>query len=207
MLQQTRFLRLLFCRFPCGLIAAVALLPSCAGPDTTQTFRPTASGRANDEYIIGSPDLIRVIVWQHPELSVEMPVRRDGKISVPLLDDVPAAGKTPAQLKEAITQGLSGSISRPNVTVAVINPESQAVTVLGGVVQSGSFPLRKNMGVLDAVAAAGGFTPWANKNDIRVVRVVSGRRVSYHFSYRAFLAGDPDVDIFLEPADVIVVPE
>lgn len=199
MLQESRFVRLVL-----PLLAAVSL-PMCAGPDT-EIFRPTGSPRTG-EYVIGSPDVIRVIVWQHPELSVEMPVRRDGKISVPLLDDVVAAGRTPAQLKDTITEGLSGSISRPNVTVAVISPDSQAVTVLGGVVQSGSFPLRKDMGVLDAVAAAGGFTPWANKNDIRVVRVVDGRRESYRFSYRAFLAGDPDVDIFLEPGDVIVVPE
>jgi polysaccharide export outer membrane protein len=170
------------------------------------TFRPT-NHPADGEYVIGSPDVVRVIVWQHPELSVEMPVRRDGKISIPLLDDVPAAGRTPAQLKAEITEGLARSIKEPKVTVAVVSPESQSVTVLGGVEQSGSYPLRKNMGVLDAVAAAGGFTPWANKNDVRVVRVVDGRRESYRFSYRAFLAGDPEVDIFLEPGDVIVVPE
>jgi polysaccharide export outer membrane protein len=126
---------------------------------------------------------------------------------VPLLDDVQAAGLTPTQLKQSITEGLSASISRPNVTVAVISPDSQTVTVIGGVLQSGPVPLRKNMGVLEAVAGAGGFSAWANKNDIRVVRMADGGRVSYRFSYRAYMVGDPEGDIFLEPGDIIVVPE
>jgi polysaccharide export outer membrane protein len=194
------------CPFRLLAILVAVVFPACAGLDPTEKYRSSES-TAIGEYVIGSPDLIRVIVWQHPELSVEMPVRRDGMISIPLLDDVEAAGRTPTELKATITEGLSKSISRPNVTVAVISPDSQTVTVIGGVVQSGTFPLRKNMGVLDAVAAAGGFSPWANKNDVRVVRVVDDRRVSYRFSYRAFLAGDPEVDIFLQPGDVIVVPE
>lgn len=192
------------------MVALVTGLLACAPSAPPGTFQPTAGmgdEAPQDEYVIGAPDLVRVTVWQHPELGIEMPVRRDGKITVPLLDDVQAAGLTPTELKEVITRGLEGNIVRPNVTVAVISPESQTVTVIGGVVQSGPVPLHRNMGVLEAVAAAGGFSAWANKNDIVVVRVVGGERVSYRFSYGAYLSGDPDADIFLKPGDVIVVPE
>ena len=186
--------------------AVLAALVACAGP-TPEAFQERAQRDSGEPYVIGSPDIVRVTVWKHPELSVEMPVRRDGKISVPLLDDVQAAGLTPAQLKAQITERLSQSISRPNVTVAVISPDSQSVTVVGGVVNSGPVPLRRDMGVLEAVAAAGGFTAWANKDDIVVVRWAEGGRVSYSFSYRAYLSGNKDADIFLKPGDVIVVPE
>jgi polysaccharide export outer membrane protein len=185
----------------------LVLLVSCAARDTAGVFEHTLAESSGDEYVIGAPDVVRVTVWKHPELSVEMQVRRDGKISVPLLDDVQAAGLTPAQLKGHITEGLSASISRPNVTVSVITPSSQTVTVLGGVNQSGTIALHRDMGVVEAVAAAGGFTAWADKDDIRVVRLVEGRRVSYSFSYRAYLSGDPEADIFLKPGDVVVVPE
>jgi polysaccharide export outer membrane protein len=179
---------------------------ACASSNP-KAFQRTAQEGTGEEYVIGAADVVRVTVWQHPELTSEMAVRRDGKISVPLLDDVQAAGLTPRQLKATITQGLTGSIKSPNVNVAVISPNSQTVSVIGGVVKSGPVPLTRDMGVLEAVAAAGGFTAWANKNDITVVRWVDGKRVSYSFSYRGYLSGSADADVFLKAGDVIVVPE
>jgi polysaccharide export outer membrane protein len=158
-------------------------------------------------YVIGIPDLLRITVWKHPDLSVEAPVRRDGKISVPLLDDVQAAGLTPEDLKQSVTKGLSSFISRPDVTVIVLSPDSQVVTVVGGVVQSGQVALRRRMDVIEAVAAAGGFSAWANKNDIRVIRSLEKRRVTYRFDYKAYLKGEPGAELLLQPGDVIVVPE
>jgi polysaccharide export outer membrane protein len=187
--------------------AILCFLVACASTTPRQAFKPTAQAGSGEEYVIGAADLVRVSVWKHPDLSIEMPVRRDGKISVPLLDDVQAAGLTPTQLKAQITRGLTGNISNPSVTVAVLSPDSQTVTVIGGVAQSGPIPLRRDMGVLEAVAAAGGFSAWANKDDVVVVRWVDGRRAYYSFSYRGFLRGDPNADIFLKPGDVIVVPE
>jgi polysaccharide export outer membrane protein len=183
----------------------VGALFACASPDPA--FQHTQEGGSPADYVIGPADVLRVTVWQHPELTAEMPVRRDGKISVALLDDVQAAGLTPQQLKASITKALTGSIKNPNVTVAVVNPASQTVSVLGGVAKPGPVPLARDMGVLEAVAAAGGFTAWANKNDILVVRWVEGRRVSYEFSYSSYLSGRTDADIFLKAGDVIVVPE
>jgi polysaccharide export outer membrane protein len=184
---------------------AVGALLACATPDPA--FQHATEGGSAEDYVIGASDVVRVTVWQHPELTAEMPVRRDGKISVALLDDVQAAGLTPKQLKASITKGLTGSIKNPNVTVAVVNPASQTVSVIGGVTKPGPVPLVRDMGVLEAVAGAGGFTAWADKNDILVVRWVEGRRVSYEFSYRSYLSGGNDTDIFLKAGDVIIVPE
>jgi len=195
----------MFARVLAGAFALGAIV-ACASSNP-KAFQHTAQGGTGEEYVIGAADVVRVTVWQHPELTSEMTVRRDGKISVPLLDDVQAAGLTPKQLKTNITQGLTGSIKNPNVNVAVISPNSQTVSVIGGVVKSGPVPLARDMGVLEAVAAAGGFTAWANKNDITVVRWVDGKRVTYSFSYRGYLSGSADADVFLKAGDVIVVPE
>jgi polysaccharide export outer membrane protein len=189
-------------------VAAVALALNVAGCRTPSSPLPSESSTAVDRpYVIGIPDLLRVNVWKHPDLGVEAPVRRDGKISVPLLEDVQAAGHTPQELSKLITENLSKFVSRPNVTVIVISPDSQVVTVVGGVNAAGAVPIHRDMGVLEVVAAAGGFSAWANKGDVRVVRRVQGRRVAYRFDYHAFMSGKPNSDILLMPGDVVVVPE
>lgn len=194
---------------PLLLLLAVALLGcNLIVPAPTATPPPAAEPAADaDEYVIGVPDLLSVRVWKHPDLSVEAPVRSDGYISIPLLGDVQAAKETPESLAKKIKRKLSAHVTRPNVTVVVLSPDSQQVTVVGGVANSGPVPLRRQMGVLEAIAAAGGFTAWANEGHVRVIRVVDGERASYRFNYRAYLAGDPDADIILRPGDVVVVPE
>ena len=162
---------------------------------------------ADTPYIIGIPDLLRVTVWQHTDLDVEAPVRRDGKISVPLLDDVQAAGMTPEQLKQSVAKQLSAFISQPDVTVIVVSPDSQVVSVVGGVTQSGPVAITRQMGVLEAVAAAGGFSAWANKSQVLVIRTVRDERVTYAFDYTGYVSGKPNTELFLLPGDVIVVPE
>lgn len=194
------------------LLSTALLAVLLGGPSGCALLSPASEPpeevvAADGPYVIGIPDLLRITVWKHPDLSVDVPVRRDGKISVPLLDDVQAAGRTPEELKAAIGEQLSAYISRPNVTVIVVSPDSQTVTVVGGVAQSGPVPLRRRMGAVEAVAAAGGFSPWANKSDIRVIRVVDGERVSYRVNYRGYLQGEPDSDFDLKPGDVVVVPE
>ncbi len=171
---------------------------------------PPPSGSANSEptpYLIGVSDVLRVTVWKHENLEVQAPVRSDGKISVPLLDDVQAAGLTPERLKNEISERLSPLLNNPDVTVIVLSADSQKATVTGAVLRSGQVSLTHEMGVLEAVAAAGGFNAWANKGDVRVIRSVDGKRVSYRFNYRAYVKGLPDSDIILKPGDVVVVPE
>lgn len=189
--------------------AALCLLVT-AGCGTRGEVPPSVkqqTAAAEAPYVIGIPDRLRVTVWQHPELDVEAPVRRDGKISVPLLDDVQAAGLTPEELKQSIGKQLSAAISRPDVTVIVVSPDSQVVSVVGGVTQSGPVPLLRQMGVLEAIAAAGGFSAWANKNQVMVIRTAGSRRVTYRFDYKGYVEGKPNTELWLLPGDVIVVPE
>lgn len=183
------------------------LLPAaaCASNDGPSPVDPATVSES--PYVIGIPDLLRVTVWKYPDLSVEAPVRRDGKISVPLVEDVQAAGLTPEQLASEIAKALTQFVTRPDVTVIVLSADSQTVTVMGGVQQSGVIPIRGDMGVAEAIGAAGGFTPWADKRDVRVIRIVDGERVSYRFNYKAYLSGKQGSDILLQAGDVIMVPE
>jgi len=125
-----------------------------------------------------------------------------------LLDDVQAEGLTPEELKEVISSKLSEFISAPDVTVIVYQPLSQTVTVVGAVGRWGSVPLTKETRVLEAIAAVGGFSIWARKNDVRILRSTKEGVVSYRFNYGAYLAGKaPDSNMLLEPGDTVVVPD
>jgi len=161
------------------------------------------------DYVIGVPDLIRVHVWKQDEISGDVVVRPDGKISLPLLQDVQAEGRTPAQLREDIAEQLSEFIVAPQVNIIVREMRSNIVSVVGGgVARSGVVPLMRNTRVLDAIASMGGFTPFAKKGDIRVLREVDGRQIEYIFDYSAFIGGRaPNTNLLLEPGDTIVVPD
>jgi polysaccharide export outer membrane protein len=184
----------------------LAGLFACARPAAVPPKEEQAGKRV--PYVIGIPDVLRVAVWRNPELTVDVPVRNDGKISVPLLDDIQAEGLTPAELKEVIAEQLSEYISTPDVTVIVLQSNSHMVTVVGAVGRSGTVPLVREMRVLDAVAAVGGFTVWANKSDVRLLRPGPDGIDSYRFNYGAYVAGKAhDSNMLLEPGDTIVVPD
>jgi polysaccharide export outer membrane protein len=187
-----------------ALIGLLAL--ACARPSDPHPPEQTAGARV--PYVIGIPDVVRISVWKNPELSIEVPVRSDGKISVPLLDDVQAEGLTPAELKEVISEALSEYITAPDVTVIVIQANSQTVTVVGAVLRAGALPLNREMRVLESIAAVGGFSTWAKRSDVRVLRPTAAGQVSYRFNYGAYVAGKaPDTNILLEPGDTVVVPD
>lgn len=158
-----------------------------------------------DTYVIGVPDLLQVTVWEQPDLSGEVLVRRDGKISVALVGDEMAAGRTPEELARQIESGLARFVSEPRVDVAVVEMRSQVVSVIGGgIQQSGVLELRSDMRVIDAIAEMGGLTPFAKQRQIRVLR----GEESYPFDYSAFMLGDtPQANFLLAPGDTIVVPE
>jgi polysaccharide export outer membrane protein len=161
------------------------------------------------DYVIGPSDVLRIQVWKNPELSVELPVRPDGKISVPLADDVQAAGLTTSELKDVLTQALSEYIAAPDVTVMVRDIRSKSVHVVGEVVRPTLVPLVIDMRALEAIAIAGGFSPFADKSDIRVLRPnPDGSVIEYRFNYKAFLAGKhPESNLRLQPGDTVVVPD
>ena len=186
-------------------IAASVLLTACAGPPPPPPPEDIAGERR--PYVIGVTDVLAVTVWKNPDLGAVSPVRPDGKISVPLLDDVQAEGLTPAELKEVITEALSEFIAAPDVTVMVREMNSQTIYLLGsGVNSNGALPLRQEMRVLEAIATMGGFNVWADKNNIRILRKTRKGVVEYVFNYGAYLAGKaPDSNLVLKAGDTIVV--
>ena len=160
-------------------------------------------------YVIGVDDVIGITVWKNEELSVSVPVRPDGKISVPLVDDVQAEGLEALELKEVLTRKLSEFITAPDVTVIVLAMNSRSVTVNGAVVQNGRIPITSDLRVLEAIAVMGGFAPFANKNNVRIVRrQPDGSEAEYRFNYGAYIKGKaPGTNIVLRNGDAIIVPE
>jgi polysaccharide export outer membrane protein len=158
------------------------------------------------DYVIGADDTLHVSVWKEPDLTATLPVRPDGKISLPLLNDVPAAGLTPMQLAASITEKLKKYIADPRVTVVVTAMNSRRIFVTGEVVHSGAIPLLPNMTVLQALSSAG-FTQFANVKGIYLLRTENGRQVKLPFNYKEVVKGNhPEQNIMLKPGDTVVVP-
>jgi polysaccharide export outer membrane protein len=165
--------------------------------------------QTGSEYLIGPSDMLRIQVWKNPELSAEVPVRPDGKISVPLLDDVQASGLTTTELKEVLTKAFAEFVTAPDVTVIVLQINSKMIYVVGAVNRPMAVPLNVDMRALDALAIAGGFGPYAEQSDVKILRPApDGSVTEYRFDYPAFLDGEhPESNLRLQPGDTIVVPE
>lgn len=170
--------------------------------------QPLAASPITDPtYIIGPQDTLSVNVWKEPELSENVQVRPDGKVSIPLLDDVQAAGLTAMKLSGDITAGLKKYVTAPRVTVLVTGINSRRFYVLGEVVHAGAFTLLPDMNVLQAISDAGGLTPFANGKKIYVLRNESGRQIKYPFNYNKVVKGQNSQDNFsLVSGDTVVVP-
>jgi polysaccharide export outer membrane protein len=157
-------------------------------------------------YVIGADDVLLVSVWKEPDLTTTLPVRPDGNISLPLLNDVVAAGLSPTQLAASITEKLKKFVADPRVTVVVTQINSQKVFVMGEVQHTGAIQLLPNMTVLQALADAG-FTQFANTKGIYVLRAENGRQQKIPVNYKRLLKGQAiDQNIILKPGDTIVVP-
>lgn len=190
-----------------ALVAAVALAGCATRPLSPPPPDPDPMDR--EDYVIGVTDILRITVWKNAELGMDVPVRSDGKISLPLLDDVQAEGLTPMELKEVLTREFSEFVESPDVTVIVVGMNSQFVSVLGGAARSTRLPLTRNLRVLEALAAVGGFKTFADKSDIRIVRQNGdGTESEYRFDYDAYIEGRaPGTNIVLKNGDLIIVPE
>ena len=165
------------------------------------------AGTSDPNYLIGAQDVLDVSVWKEPELSRQVPVRPDGKISLPLLNDVQAAGLTPTQLAAQITAGLDKFMTAPQVTVIVSQINSQRVYILGEVGHAGAYLLLPGMTVLQALSNAGGFTPFSNVKNVYVLRQVNGKQQKLFFNYKEVVSGKrTEQNIELKPGDTIVVP-
>ncbi len=164
------------------------------------------AGAGVPDYVLGSDDQLHITVWNETNLTETVPVRPDGKISLPLINDVQAAGLTPMELRESITEKLKKYIADPRVTVVVTAMNSRRVFVSGEVVHTGAMPLLPNMTMLQALAAAG-FTQFANLKGIYVLRMENGRQVKLPFNYKEVIKGNhPEQNIPLKPGDTVVVP-
>jgi polysaccharide biosynthesis/export protein len=158
------------------------------------------------DYVLGSDDQLHITVWKETDFTVSLPVRPDGKISLPLINDIQAAGLTPMQLRDSITEKLKKYIADPRVTVVVTAMNSRRVFVSGEVLHTGAMPLLPNMTMLQALAAAG-FTQFANLKGIYVLRMENGKQVRIPFNYRQVIKGNhPEQNIPLRPGDTVVVP-
>jgi len=158
-------------------------------------------------YVIGEEDILAINVWKEAEISRTVPVRPDGKISLPLVNDVQAAGLTPTQLSMVITERLRKFLAEPQVTVIVTQINSRRIYILGEVGRAGAYPMLPNMTVLQAVSSAGGFSQYANLKGIYVMRSENGKQVRFPFNYKEVIKGlRTEQNIILKPGDTIVVP-
>jgi polysaccharide biosynthesis/export protein len=188
-------------------VAAQTTMPASSGTTAEPNNKVSTSVQQSPDYKIGPMDVLQIDVWKEPEITRTIPVRPDGKISLPLLNDVQAAGLTAMQLAGAIREGLTKYLTSPQVTVTVTQINSRRVYLTGEVSRAGMIPLLPNMTVLQALSSAGGFTQFAKLKSIYVLRVEDGRQVKYPFNYKDVIKGkNSEQNILLRPGDVIVVP-
>ena len=168
---------------------------------------PPKAATEDPNYSIAPEDVLTIDVWKEPEISRTVPVRRDGKISLPLLNDVQAAGLTPTQLGSEIVERLRATIVHPQVTVIVAQMSSLRIYILGQVTRGGAYPLVPDMTVMQALSIAGGFTPYANLKKIYVMRNENGANKIFPMNYKQVISGHKtEQNIQLKPGDTIVVP-
>jgi polysaccharide export outer membrane protein len=181
---------------------------SAATGERTAGRGNATAGVANEEFMIGTGDVLSINVWKETEVSRVVPVRSDGRISLPLVGEIQAGGRTPKQLEAEITAKLKDYVSEPEVTVIVQEIKSQKFNVLGMVMKPGSFTLTKPMTVIDAIALAGGFRDFAKQKDIYVLRRnPNGSQKKLPFNYKDVIKGrNLGENVELEINDTIVVP-
>lgn len=163
-------------------------------------------GQTGEEYLIGKGDVLEINVWKEEELTRTLKVRVDGRISLPLLEDIQAAGRTPMDLKKTIEERLSEFIEGPEVTVIVQNQGAQFY-MIGEIGGTGAYPLDKDLTVVQALALAGGFTEWADKDKILLLRRSSGQTERIRVNYDGIVSGKSEGgNVLIQPGDTIIVP-
>jgi polysaccharide export outer membrane protein len=200
-----------FAGMPLGALVAVlaaALVAGCM----TQGYpsAPSSAAVGDYEYHIGTTDVVNVIVWRNPELSMSVPVRPDGKITTPLIDDLPALGKTPTELERDMEKALGKYIRDPVVTIVVTNfagPADEQVRIVGEAAKPQVLPYRKRMTVLDVMIAVGGLTEFADGNGARIFRPAEGGKI-YTVRLRDLVKrGDISANVDIMPGDILIIPQ
>jgi polysaccharide biosynthesis/export protein len=194
-------------------LAISPIISSCASnsaPAVAPTPAEAANAARDDNYIIGPGDTLQVFVWRNPELSTTVPVRPDGKISTPLVEDMVAVGKTASQLARDMEKVLAEYVRSPKVNIIVTTPQSvySEVKVVGQVAKPSPVPYHQGMTVLDAILAVGGLTQFASGNRARIVRTENGKETVIHVKLSDLLnSGDVQQNVPLKAGDVLVVPQ
>jgi len=195
---------------------AATALSGCAGGGRTE-LPPAAyvakKEQPGEEYVIGPLDQLNIFVWRNPELSAKVQVRPDGRITTPLVNDMPAVGKTPSMLADDMKKALGTYVNNPIVSVIVENfsgTYSQQVRIVGATEKPASIPYRANMTLLDAMIAVGGLSQYAAGNKAKLVRYDRDTGKSHEFALqisKLLKRGDSSANVRLEPGDVIIIPE
>lgn len=190
--------------------AAFTCLLALGGCASVPPAAPSTEA-VNPEYLIGPGDAINIIVWRNPEVSMSVPVRPDGKITTPLVEDLPAAGKTSTQLARDIEAALAKFIQQPVVTVVVTNfvgNYSEQIRVIGQAARPQALPYRKDMSLMDVLIAVGGVTEFASGNRASIIRTVDGKQQKYAVRLDDLIKdGDISANMTMRPGDVLVIPE
>ena len=190
---------------PDGATAGTPATPAVAAAPAATKIETAILNNAND-YKIGPEDLLDISVWKNPELSRTVPVRPDGKVSLPLVNDIQAAGLTPTALRQQLIDRLSEFIPAPEVAVIVREVHSMKVAVVGSVKTPGRYELKSAATVLEMIALAQGFTDFASRDRVVVLRQENGETKRIPFNYRKVAAGDEQANLVVQSGDIIVVP-
>jgi polysaccharide biosynthesis/export protein len=191
-----------------GALVALAILSGCAGPGYPPA--PAALSGVDYNYHIGPADVVNVIVWRNPELSGSVPVRPDGMITTPLIEDLPALGRSPSELAREMEKALSKYIRDPVVTIIAttfVGPTNEQVRIIGEAAKPQALPYRKDMTVLDVMIAVGGLTDFADGNAATIFRVSEGGK-QYSVRLRDLLKrGDITANAEMRPGDIVIIPQ
>lgn len=192
------------------LVLYTLFLSGCAQSAKPKTSAAEAQVPIHD-YLIGPGDNLNIIVWRNPEVSMSVPVRPDGKITTPLVEDLPASGKTSSQLARDIEKALAKYIQDPIVTIIVtgfVGPYSEQIRVIGQAAKPQSLSYRDNMTLVDVLIAVGGLTPFADGNAASIVRKVGGKQQQFQVLLRNLIDdGDMSANVPMRPGDVLIIPE
>lgn len=205
------------CRMCMALVlASLAVLAGCSSTElpslpTTGNYGTQTTDPAKYNYIIGPGDSVQIFVWRNPEVSQSVTVRPDGKITTPLVEDLPASGRTPTQLARDIEKVLETYIRQPIVTVIMGGfggPYSEQIRVVGEAAKPQAIPYREKMSLLDVMILVGGLTQFADGNEAKIVRVVEGHQQQYRVRIDDLLKdGDITANVDMLPGDILIVPE
>jgi len=195
------------------LLIGLAILVACGGniPSVKTLEKDQKLNRSSvttiDSYVIGPGDVLAVDIWKEPELSKQVSVRLDGNISLPLVNDIKAAGLTPTELRNYLLIRYRDYVEAPEVSVTLVESRSRKIYLLGKVNSPGELVMEKNMTFLQAISRAGGLGEWADTSDIRLIRKIDGVERTFRIDYEAIISGgDLTQNILLQPDDTIFVP-